>query len=401
MTRPLMKTLSNRMVDRLEVSKDTVFWDRDLTGFGVRVYPTGSKVYVAQARGPGGPRRVTVGRHGVIGADEARKRAALLIARVKAGGEAAPEPLKPAGSTVADLAERYLTEYAGVRCRPATTKLLRSVVRRHIAPALGKLPLAQVGRAHVAGLHRRLRATPASANSVVRVLSSMFEMAGDWGLVPGGVNPCRAIVKYPAKRRERFLTEAEFERLGRSLDDMETRGGASASAAAAVRLLMLTGCRKSEILNLRWEDVALDEAELRLADAKTGPRAVALAPAAVALLAGLPRLPGNPWVIPGAKPGARLSGLDHVWRSVREEAGLTGVRLHDLRHSFASRALALGEGLPVIAKLLGHARIETTARYAHLSRDSVRAAAERVADSIAGDLLEGSGAPCPRAPGTV
>ena len=147
--------------------------------------------------------------------------------------------------------------------------------------------------------------------------------------------------------------------------------------------------------------MALDEAELRLADAKTGPRAVALAPAAVALLAGLPRLPGNPWVIPGAKPGARLSGLDHVWRSVREEAGLTGVRLHDLRHSFASRALALGEGLPVIAKLLGHARIETTARYAHLSRDSVRAAAERVADSIAGDLLEGSGAPCPRAPGTV
>ncbi|MDE0331042.1 MAG: tyrosine-type recombinase/integrase [Nitrospinae bacterium] len=387
--RSIAKTLSNRMVDRLEVKKDTVYWDRDLTGFGVRVYPTGSKVYVAQARGPEGPKRVTVGRHGIIGADKARKRAALVIARIKSGEEAVAKPFKRAcGPNVAELSERYLTDYVEVRCKPGTRKLLRSVVRKHIAPALGKLPLTEVERAHVAQLHGRLYAKPATANRVVRVLSSMFEMAGDWGLVPDGVNPCRAIVKYPVKRRERFLTETEFERLGRSLDKMEAKNGASSPAVAAIRLLMLTGCRKSEILNLRWEDVKLDEAELRLADAKTGPRAVALAPATLDLLASLPRLPDNPWVIPRAKPGARLSGLDHVWRTVREEAGLDGVRLHDLRHSYASRALALGEGLPVIAKLLGHAHIQTTARYAHLTRESVREAAERVAESIAADIMD-------------
>ncbi|MCY4384222.1 MAG: tyrosine-type recombinase/integrase [Nitrospinae bacterium] len=393
MTKPTMKTISNRMVDRLAVDKDTVYWDRDLTGFGVRVYPTGSKVYVAQARGPGGPRRVTVGRHGVVGADEARKRAALVIAQVKAGGEALPKAPGP-GPTVAELAERYLAEYAGARCKPRTVKKLRSVVRRHILPALGRMPLGAVERAHAAGLHRKLGATPAAANQALDALSAMYGQAADWGLVPEGTNPCRGVMKYRLRRRERFLTEAEFERLGNALDEVEVEG--RAYAAAAVRLLALTGCRKSEILDLRWEDVDPGAAELRLADAKTGPRTVSLTPSAVKLLAALPRLPGNPRVIPGKRPGARLSGLDRVWRTVRARAGLDGVRLHDLRHSYASRALALGEGLPVIAKLLGHSHIQTTARYAHLARHSVREAAERVADAIAEDLLEGAGSSCPR-----
>ena len=156
--------------------------------------------------------------------------------------------------------------------------------------------------------------------------------------------------------------EAEFDRLGCALDEAEAKGGASAPAVAAIRLLMLTGCRKSEILKLRWEDVALGEAELRLPDTKTGARVVSLSPPAVKLLAGLPRLPGNPWVIPGRKPGTHLRKLDDAWRAVRSRAGLDDVRLHDLRHSYAGRALALGERLPMIGKLLGHARIETTAR---------------------------------------
>ena len=383
-----MKTLSNRAVAKLTVEKDTVFWDRDLTGFGVRVYPTGSKVYVAQARGPEGPKRVAVGRHGVIHAEEARKRAALVIARVKAGEEAVPEPMKPAGSpTVAELAERYLAEYVSVRCKPRTVKTLRSVVGRHIVLALGKMPISAVERKHVVELHQRLSATPAAANHAVRALSAMFRLAGEWGLAPEGMNPCRAIAEYPVGRRERFLTEAELDRLGRALDEVETEGRASASAVAAIRLLLLTGCRKSEILGLRWEEVALDEAELRLSDTKTGARVVSLSGPAVKLLAALPRLPGVPWVIPGRKPGAHLRKLDDAWQAVRSRAGLHDVRLHDLRHSFASRALALGEGLSMIGKLLGHARIETTSRYAHLARDSVRASAERVAASIAGDLL--------------
>ncbi len=387
-SKPIMETLSNRAVGKLKVEKDTVFWDRDLTGFGVRVYPTGAKVYVAQARGPEGPRRVAVGRHGVIHAEEARKRAALVIARVKAGEEAIPKPRNPAGGpTVAELAKRYLAEYVSVRCKPSTAKTVRSVVLRHVVPALGKLPLASVERKHVAELHQKLSATPAAANQAVRALSAMYRLACEWGVVPEETNPCRAITEYPGRRRERFLTEAELDRLGKSLDEIETEGRASASAVAAIRLLVLTGCRKSEILTLRWEEVAPEAAELRLTDSKTGARVVSLSVPAVKLLAGLPRLPGVPWVIPGRKPGTHLRKLDDAWQAVRSRAGLHGVRLHDLRHSFASRALALGEGLSVIGKLLGHARIETTSRYAHLARDSVRESAERVAASIAEDIL--------------
>ncbi len=385
-----MSTISNRMVGKLKVAKDTVFWDKELTGFGVRVYPTGSKVYIAQARGPAGPRRVTVGRHGVINAEEARRRAALLIAQIKAGSEAVPKPLSPrAGPTVAELAGRYMAEHVEVRCKPRTAAAVQVALRAHVLPALGKMPLASLERSRVAALHRGLHETPAAANAALRVLSSMFEAAGDWGLVAEGTNPCRGVAQYPRRRRERFLTEAEFERLGCALDALEAEGGASACAVAAVRLLMLTGCRKSEVLSLRWEDVALEEAELRLADSKTGARVVPLPPAAVELLAALPRLPGNPWVIPGAKPGARLSGLDHAWRKVRARAGLEDVRVHDLRHSYASRALALGENLAMIGKLLGHSHIQTTARYAHLARDTVREAAERIARSIAADLPDG------------
>ena len=261
----------------------------------------------------------------------------------------------------------------------------RSAIRRHILPVLGKTPIEAVERAQVVELHQGLCEAPAAANRAVRVLSTMYRLAGEWGMAPEGTNPCRAIARYPARRRERFLTDAEFTRLGRALDETEAGGSASAPAVAALRLLALTGCRKSEILSLRWEDVSLEEAELRLADSKTGARVVPLPPPAVELLGKLPRLSGNPWVIPGKKPGTHLRDVDNAWRIVRARAGLGGVRLHDLRHSYASRAL--GEGLPMIAKLLGHAHVETTARYAHLARDSVRESAERVALSIAADVL--------------
>ena len=247
--------------------------------------------------------------------------------------------------------------------------------------------MAAVERKHVTEMHYKLCDVPAMANRVVATLSRMFNQAEAWGLAPEGSNPCRFLVKYKERRRERFLTEEEFRRLGRLLSEAAAEGGVSAQAAAAIRLLMLTGCRRNEILTLRWEDVDLDEGELHLRDAKTGPRAVPLSPAAATLVAGLPRDPGNPWVFPGKKPGACLTSVDALWHRVRARAGLDDVRLHDLRHSFASRALALGESLPMIGKLLGHSQVETTARYAHLARDSMQASAARIAASIGADLL--------------
>ena len=386
---PTLGSITDHAVAALSTARDTVVWDRALTGFGVRVYPSGTKVYVVQARGPAGTKRITVGRHGVIGAGEARRRAALVIARIRAGEEPVPEAPKQESIAVAALAARYLREHVAVRCKPTTATQYRLAIERYIVPALGTCPVSSLGRSQVAELQHSLSDRPAMANLVIATLSRMIDQGMAWGVAGEISNPCRSAPKYRTRRRERFLTDAEFQRLGRTLDEMEGEGRLSPHAAAAIRLLMLTGCRRNEILTLRWEDVHLPTQELRLTDSKTGPRTVSLSPEAAQVLAQIPRLPGNPWVIPGAKPGARLSSLFEPWRRVRARAGLDDVRLHDLRHSYASRALALGESLPVIARLLGHAQIQTTARYTHLTRDAVKDAAVRVAERIAEDIFIG------------
>ena len=368
---------------------------RDLPGFGVRVYPNGTRVYLVQGRGPRGSKRITVGRHGLISADEARRQGAAHLTRIKSGEEIGPRAGDDDVPTVAELAERYLREHAEVRCKPGTAKAYRRVIGRYLLPAFGEMPIAALGREHVAELHYRLRKTPVAANEAVDALSRMLNRAEAWGLVPAGSNPCRFVTRYRTRRLERFLTEDEFRSLGAVLDALEAEGEIPVHAAAALRLLTLTGCRRGEVLGLRWEDVALERKEIRLADSKTGPRVVPLSPAAARVLAELPREAGNPWVIVGKRPGSRLARLTFHWHRVRERAGLDDVRLHDLRHSFASRALALGEDLTMIGKLLGHRKIQTTARYAHLARDSVKESADLVAASIAADILP---RPAERAP---
>ena len=237
-------------------------------------------------------------------------------------------------------------------------------------------------------LHESLCETPAMANMTVATLTHMYALARGWDLAPEDCDPCRSIPMNPKRSRERFMTDAEFTRLGQVLEEVSGNGSrVSAGAVATIRLLMLTGCRRNEILTLRWEHVDLDTAEIHLADGKTGARTVYLSQSAARVLAALPRTPGNPWVIPGNKPVRHMTDIDAAWETIRAQAGLHDVRIHDIRHSFASRALALGETLPVIGKLLGHSDIETTARYAHLAHDSIHEAAERIADSIAADIL--------------
>ena len=211
-------------------------------------------------------------------------------------------------------------------------------------------------------------------------------MAELWGLRPDGSNPCLHVKRYKEEKREQFLSAVEFTRLGQVLDEILGDGSETRSAVAAIRLLMLTGCRLPEIQKLRWDHVDLGAGELKLPDTKTGGRPVPLAPSAVRLLTSLPRDDDNPWVIAGRKPGLHLTDLQHPWRRIRGRAGLDDVRIHDLHLSFASRALALGEGLPMIGKLLGHTQVQTTARYAHLARDTVKASAARIGDSIDQDL---------------
>ena len=381
------RVITKRIVDGLAVEgKDALFWDRDLPGFGVRVYPSGVKVYVVQSRGPGGSRRVTVGRHGDMAADQARRRAADMIDRIKRGADPAP-PAPAPEVTMADLAERYMRQHVTVHCKPSSAKAYRRALDNHILPALGEMPIGAVGRKHVGALHYKMRGEPCAANEALKIVAKMLSLAEDWGLRERGPNPCKSVRKYRTRPRERFLTDAEFERLGLALEEMEAGGAIQPSAAAAIRLLVLTGCRRNEILELRWDDVDLASGELRLRDSKTGARMVPLTPVVNDVLAGIPRAVDNPWVITGKKPGARLTDINRPWRALRSRAGLKGVRIHDLRHSWASRALELGESLPMIGRLLGHSRIETTARYAHLARDTEKASAAKVGGSIGSDIL--------------
>ena len=375
------------VVDGLRAAdRDTIFWDCALAGFGVRVYPSGRKVYVVQTRAGGAPRRVTIGVHGALDAERARKRAEAVIDIIKAGGD----PAAPAGGlTLAELAERYMTGHVAANCNAHTAGIYRGSLDNHILPALGAMPLASVGREEVAALHHRLRDRPRAANRALAILAKMFSLAEDWGMAQEGDNPCRGVRKYRERRRARFLAPGEYRRLGAVLAEAEAGGWASASAVAALRLLMLTGCRRSEILTLRWDDVDRAAGEFRLRDGKTGGRMVPLTPTAEAVLAGIPRLPGDPWVIAGRAPGTRLVSLTAEWYRIRARAGLGDVRIHDLRHSYATRALSSGESLTMIGRLLGHADIASTLRYAHLAQGAERESAARVGHSIGADIGAG------------
>ena len=381
------ETLTTRIVEALPISeRETVVWDRELPGFGVRVHPSGSKVYMVHKRSGGKSRRVTIGRHGVWSLDAARREAGGIIASLKNGETPArpgAETGPASGPTMAELAEQYMVEHVAVRCKPTTARSCRHIFDKYLLPQFGRLRLGEITPDRVAALHYRLREKPIMANQVIDVLSRLFHKAAKSDYAPDGGNPCRFIKKYPTRSCERFLSEREFVRLGTVLDELEAKGKISATAAAGLRLLMLTGCRRNEVLTLRWEDVDLEHDELRLRDAKTGARAVPLSPTARQVLAALPRQPDSPWVISGRGPGVRLSNLNAPWEVVRKKAGLNDVRIHDLRHSYASGGLLVGEGLPMIGKLLGHNHVHTTARYAHLANDPLKSAANRIALRIA------------------
>ena len=381
--------ISRRMVDAFAArGKPGFVWDRVLPGFGVRLYPSGRIAYVVQSRGPLGSKRVTLGRHGALTPEQARKRAIGVIDRIKTGEEPLPRNggLEPE-RTVADLAKRCLERYVDVECKEKTAKRYRQLLGGHIMPALGEMAVSGVEREHIAALHHSLRETRGTANNVLWVLSKMFSLAEVWGWRKTGTNPCRSVKAYKANRRERFLNREEYRTIGRMLREVERDGSIWPPAVAAIRLLMLTGCRREEIAMLRWDDVDRAAGHLRLRDSKTGARWIPLTPSALEVLDGIEPVPGNPWVFVGTKPGTHVSQLTGFWHRLRRKMGLEDVRLHDLRHSYASRALALGESLSMIGRLLGHTSMDTTARYAHLARDTEKASVARVAASIEENIL--------------
>jgi integrase len=380
-----MGKLTKRTIEALAPREvDYIAWDNDIPGFGVRVMPSARKSFVLQYRAGRRSRRMVLGYVNVVTPEQARGMAIQHLAALREGIDPLAE--RDAGRdavTVSDLATRFDAEHIAVHLKPSTQKEYRRSLEKFILPFFGNRPIAEVSREEVARFHHKYRHVPYQANRCLEILSKMFNLAELWGLRPDGSNPRKHIRKYREEKRERFLSAAELRRIGEVLREMEMEGLELPSAIAAVMLLILTGCRLGEILTLRWEHVDLDAGVLRLPDSKTGAKIVYLGQPAVEVLRTAPRLPGNPWVIWGRKPGAHLYGLQDVWERVRARAGLKDARIHDLRHTFASAAVAAGQGLPMIGKLLGHTQVQTTARYAHLAADPVKAAADNVSRRIA------------------
>ena len=377
-----MAKITKRTVDALAgQERERVVWDDDLKGFGVRVHPTGRKVYIVKTRYRGRVIKMTIGPHGAVTPSYARVRAAEIITDARAGKN--PVGRNADAPTMIALGKRFLKEYVATHCKPSTAEEYRRSVKLFIDPRIGRYRVPDIQRSDIAALHHDMRDTPYQANRTLGVLSKMFNLAELWDLRPDGSNPCRHVKRFREEKRERFLSDIEYQRLGAALKEIEVDGTETASAIAAVRLLMLTGCRLSEIQKLRWQHVDLGAGELRLPDTKTGAKVVYLGDPAIAVLERIDRRDGNPWVIAGRKPESHLTDLQHPWRRIRARADLDDVRIHDLRHSFASGGLLVGEGLPMIGKLLGHTQVQTTARYAHLASDPVKSAANRIASRIA------------------
>jgi integrase len=411
---PSVERITKRRVDTAMPPADGELWlwDSDVAGFGLRVRAGGTKVYVLKyGTGRRGlARRVTIGRHGAPWTpDTAREEARRLIGLVSSGKDPAAARAQAKGiPLLEEFSERYLREHAVPHKKPASVAEDRANLRRAILPALGKLRLDTITRADIVRFHLSRKDTPTNANRCLALLSHMFATSEKWALRPDGSNPCRHVERFPENKRKRFLKPDEMARLGTAFVEAQAPAKGTAEspmALAALRLLMLTGARLSEILTLRWEHVDLKHSVLHLPDSKTGDRPVFLNAPARGILEKLPRIEGNPHVIPGKIAGTHLTigGIEHCWWRVRERAQLSDVRIHDLRHSFASVAVAGGTSLPIIGALLGHSKAETTQRYAHLSNDPLKSAAETVGASIAaaldGDLPDAAEGPKGRRPG--
>lgn len=366
---------------------DYFIWDDSLPGFGIRIRPSGTKAYVLQYRNRfQRTKRMLLGRVGEITLDEARRSANLEKGRISLGGDPARQRDDERQSELLrDLAQQYLDHHCAGRCKPSTMAAHTWLLNKFILPHFGAQRIKEITVQDVARLHQRLADTPYNANRVLGLLRAMFNKAEEWGLMQPSSNPAATIRPFTEFKRQRFLSESEFERLFAAIDELERLRVIGQYQAAAVRLLALTGCRLGEILELEWDRVDLARRQLVIERHKTdrqGAKIIPLNAAAMNVLEALASVPGNPYVIVGKDDQGHLINLQKPWGRIIRHADLPALRLHDLRHSFASFAVSAGLSLPLIGGLLGHGSPQSTARYAHLAAGPLRDATERVAEMI-------------------
>jgi integrase len=406
--------LTKRAVDAAESSTNRYYlWDSELKGFGVKIEVSGTKTYIVRYRpkgqGTSAPKRfVTIGRHGALTAEEARNQARVIFGKVAFREDPAAEfAIVTATKTFGELVDLFLQQHVRSKRRMTTAALYECLLRKHALPTLKHRIAQTITRDEIARLHLDMQDTPYSANRLIAVIASLYTFAAKSGLVPERFNPANSIEKYPEEGRERYLTGEELERLGAALHEGATIGipwnvdrdkpGAKhlpkdpdklrerldPYAVDAMRLLLFTGARLREILHLRWEFVDLERGMIFLPTSKTGRKTIVLNAAALDIIANLRELKrSSPYVIAGASDDKPRADLKKPWDAVRRRAGLEGVRLHDLRHTFASLGAGASLGLPIVGKLLGHAQPQTTARYAHLDADPLRRASNLIGEHL-------------------
>lgn len=398
-----MTKLTKALIDNTHASDgDVVLWDGSFPGFGVRIKPSGVKSFVIQYRNRyGKSRRMTLGRYGILTLDEARREARLQMSAVSQGRDPRQERVNDrSGCSIATLSERYMTDHCEERSKASTIKAHRWLLDKYILPALGASSIHELRQEDVSRLHGKLKQTPYNANRVLGLLRAMYGRAQIWGLVPQGVDPTAGVRPYRERKRQRFLSLEELAALARTIDSCEGDGTISPSVAGALRLLIATGARLSEVQFLRWEQVSLQPGLIIWQEHKSdssGAKSVPLNSAAIAVLQRAVPIADNPYVFPGLSEGKPISDMQKPWQRVRNRAGLPDVRIHDLRHSFASFGVATGASLPLIGGLLGHRSLAATATYAHLSPAPLQAASENIAGLIAETLFNAGAGKSPDA----
>ncbi len=321
--------------------------------------------------------------HGEITVDQARKTARQWLAEARKGNDPGGDRQAARNAlTVAALADRYLTEHAEPHKKASSTAEDRRLIKANIKPRLGSVKVASVQRSDVSSMHHNMLSTPYEANRTLALFSKMFSLAEVWGLRPDASNPCRHVRRFPEKRRERFFTENELEKIGKTLAEADRTGAELPGVVAAIRLLALTGCRRGEVTSLRWDEVDLQSGLLLLEDAKAGARDVPLGERAISLLSKLPRK--GPYVVHGPNPLRPLSTgtLENAWARIRERAGIKNARLHDFRHTVGTYAGQAGLNAFIVRDLLGHKTLAMTGRYVERDIDPVRDAANQVARRV-------------------
>jgi len=411
--------VSKRTVDTLSCppGKDREFiWDTALAGFGVAAFPSGKKAYYVQYRLDGRSRRAKLGWHGALTPEGARAEAKKFLGKVASGAD--PLGQRQAEKAIPlfrDVASEFMRLHIASKRKPRTLASYEILLRRYILPAVGDLRISEIRRSHVSKMHASA-AKPGAANRALTVISSIWNWASsehdELELPP---NPAKGIQRNPEEGHERFLSSDELARLGEALERAETAGlpydidetkpGAKHApkpenrtrqidpfAIAAIRLLLFTGARLREILNAEWNFVDFERGFLNVPDSKTGRKTIFLSGAALAVLSDLPRFEGSAFIFPGRSGDKPRADLQRPWAALVKEAGLQGLRIHDLRHSFASVGAGRRLGLPIIGKLLGHATPRMTAKYAHLDNDPVRLAVNQIGDTLSANLNRRPGA---------